>query len=234
MTGSSSGIGQAIAIECAKAGGEVLIHYRKNKKGAEETLREVEKYSKGIILSADLSKQEEVEKMFKKIKVLDVLINNAGQYKGGKLEDFDLWQWEFQNIFFSIIYMVNCFLKTTGSSLLRKIVNISSVYALQDTGTISGMQYSAAKAALNSLTANLAKKLAPNILVNAVAPGYTWTPIWEGTTKEDMSTATGQTRIKRYIEPKEIASMVLELLRNDAVTGEIIRVDGGHHLTETY
>lgn len=235
VTGSSSGIGKAIAIECAKAGTKVLVHYRKNKKGAEETLREVQKYSAGTIFQADLSKSGEVKKMFAEIKRkypnLDILVNNAGEYQPGDFANLDLWRSQLDNILFSAVTTTDEYLKLKTDSNLRKIVNIVSVYGIPNMGNPNGPQYSAAKAALGNFTAILAKKLAPNVLVNAVAPGYTWSPPWEGTSKDDLKYCENQMRIKRFIKPEEIASMVLELLQNDAMTGEIIRVDGGLHLT---
>lgn len=231
VTGSSDGIGRAIAIECSKAGAEVLIHYRKNKKGAEETLREVNKYSKGKIFCADLSKQDDIKKMFEGIETLDVLVNNAGGYKGGELDNLELWESQFQNNLYSAVFTTNEFLKLKTVESIRKIVNIVSIFGIPNMGNPNGPQYSAAKAALGSFTLTLAKKVAPNILVNAVAPGYTMTPNWDGTSEEDLKYCRNQTRIKRFTKPEEIASMVMELLKNDAITGEIIRVDGGLHLT---
>lgn len=236
VTGSSSGIGRAIAIECAKHKAKVIIHYRKNKTGAETTLNEVKKYSTGKIFQADLSDFSKVKAFFEKIKKsysrLDILINNAGEFQSGDFDDLKLWQSGFQNVFFSVVYVTKEFLKFTGSSNSRKIINISSIYSFLDMGTTNGFQYCAAKAAVNSLTANLAKKLAPSILVNAIAPGYTWTPNWEGASEKDIEIVKNLNRIKRYIAAEEIASMAIELLKNDAVTGEIIRVDGGLHLPE--
>lgn len=125
-------------------------------------------------------------------------------------------------------------MKFNTSVDVRKIVNISSWYSFLSTGIPEGIQYCTAKAALNSFTANLAKKLAPHVLVNAVAPGYTLTPNWDGTSEEDLKKAKSLSRIQRFITPEEIASMVIELLRNDAVTGEIVRVDGGLHLPDVF
>ena len=79
---------------------------------------------------------------------------------------------------------------------------------------------------------NLAKKLAPKVLVNAVAPGFTWTPPWEGTPKETLKACEDLTKIGRFIEPEEIATSVVYLAENDAMTGEILRVDGGTHLMD--
>lgn len=129
-----------------------------------------------------------------------------------------------------MVRVTNEFLNIPCPDSIRKIVNISSIYGIPSLGNPEGPQYSAAKAAVNSFTYNLAKKLAPGVLVNAVAPGYTWTPPWKGTSKEEIKKYESASKIGRYIQPSEIATMVVELLRNDAVTGEIIRVDGGLHL----
>lgn len=230
VTGSSSGIGKAIAIECAKKGTHVIIHYRKNKKGAEETLNEVEKYASGKIVSADLTKTLDVEKMFHEIETVDLLVNNAGEAKPGDFDDLEIWQNQWENIFMSQVYVTNEFLKGNNSKDIRKIVNISSVYGINDMGNPDFPQYSAAKSAVNSFTCTLAKKYAPQVLVNAVVPGYTWTPPWEGTPKNEIKACEDLTRIKRFITPQEIAIAVVALLENDAITGELIRVDGGLHL----
>lgn len=237
ITGASSGIGQAIAIEGAKQGANVLIHYHKNEDGATETLQKVNKYAKGEIFAADLTKPEEVKKLFDEIKqkgyqALDALVNNAGEATPGEFDDLEIWNHQLSNIFLSQVYTSNEFIKFNDSDNLRKIVNISSVYGILEMGNPDFPQYSAAKAAVNSLTLNLAKKYAPKILVNAVTPGYTLTPAWEGTPEKELKDCVNQTKIGRLVKPKEIATVVIELLNNDAITGEIIRVDGGLHLLD--
>lgn len=235
VTGASSGIGQAIAIACAKEEAIVLISYRNNLVGAKKTLEQVNKYNKGEIFRADLSKNDNVEKLFGEIndkgyKVLDALVNNAGEYADGGFDDLNVWEEQFKNIFMSQVYVSNAFIKNNNSKNLRKIVNISSVYGILEMGNPDAPHYSAAKAAVNSFTLNLAKKFAPNILVNAIAPGYTSTPAWDGTSQEEIKACGDLTKIKRLVKPEEIATVVVELLNNDAITGEIIRVDGGLHL----
>lgn len=234
VTGSSSGIGQAIAIECAKAGAVVLIHYRTNKKGAEETLKKVEEYSKGKIFQADLSKITEVEKLFKEIKKhyleVDLLVNNAGRCKSGTFDDLEMWKSQFEANFYSTLNTSNIFLKQTNNNKLRKIINISSIYGDLMMNQPDYPQYCAAKAAVSDLTIAMAKKLAPNVLVNAIAPGYTWTPPWEGSDPEELKACADNNKIKRFVNPIEIATVAVEILKNDAVAGEIIRVDGGLHL----
>lgn len=234
VTGSSSGIGRAIAVECAKKEAVVLVHFHKNEAGAKVTLEEVEKYSQGQIYQADLTREEEVRKLFSEISkdhnFLDLLVNNAGNCQAGQLDDLELWQFSFANIFFSSVYTTLEFLKTKGSANLRKIVNIGSGYAINEMSPADYPHYSAAKAALHNFTCSLARKLAPNVLVNAIAPGYTMTPAWDTTPKEEIEQCANLNLIKRLIRPEEIATMVSEILQNDAMTGEIIRVDGGLHL----
>lgn len=235
VTGASSGIGRAIAIECAKQEAIVLINYRNNLAGAKKTLDQVKKYSRGEIFQADLSKNDEVVGMFDEIKKkgykdLDALVNNAGEYADGKFDDLDVWDFQLKNIFMSQVYVSNAFIKYARSKNIRKIVNISSVYGIPEMGNPDAPQYSAAKAALGSFTMNLAKKYGPDILVNAIAPGYVWTPPWENTSKEELKACAELTKICRFIKSEEVATMAVELLNNDAITGEIIRVDGGLHL----
>jgi len=233
ITGSSSGIGAAIAVASAKAGYFVLVTYRNNKKGGEATLKEVKKYADGKLLYADLENRSEVTKLFddfKKASIsVDYLVNNAGNSMGGALDDYDMWEKQWKNIFMSQVIVTNEFVKMPHKGQ-RKIVNISSIYAYPELGFEGFSQYNAAKAAVVSFTMSLAKKFTPEILVNSVAPGYTWTDPWEGTSKENLDAVKRLNRIGRFVKPEEIASAVLFLLSNDAITGEVIRVDGGLHL----
>jgi 3-oxoacyl-[acyl-carrier protein] reductase len=237
VTGGSSGIGQAVATELAKLKAIILINYRKNKVGAVKTLKLIENIgTKGYVFKADVSSSIKVKEMFKQIKdkglKVDILINNAGQSPAGDLDNLEMWESEFKNNFFSAVYCSNEFLKQKDNNELSKIINISSVYGFWEMGNPDYIQYVTAKAALNSLTYSLAKKLAPNVLVNAVAPGYTMTPNWNGSTDEEFKKGAELNKIKRFVKPEEIASMVVELLKNDAITGEVNRVDGGLHLQD--
>lgn len=234
VTGSSSGIGQAIAIECAKAGCTILIHYRSNEKGAKETLKKVEEFSKGKIFYADLSKLTEVEKLFEEIKKytpeVDLLVNNAGRCRSGSFDDLKMWQSQFEDNFYSTLNTSNVFLKQKNKSKLQKIINISSVYGDLMMNQPDYPQYCAAKAAVSDLTVAMAKKLAPNVLINAIAPGYTWTPPWKGSDPKELKACADNNKIKRFVDPIEISTTAVEILKNDAIVGEIIRVDGGLHL----
>src|SRR3989344_4592428 len=127
----------------------------------------------------------------------------------------------------SSVYTTNEFLMIKSGSGIRKIINISSIYGLLESGKSTFLQYSAAKAAMNSLTKTLAKRVSPRVLVNAVSPGYTWTPAWSGTSNEEKKRYESRTLINRFVDPSEVAQVVVMLAENDSITGQIIVVDGG-------
>lgn len=230
VTGSSSGIGQAIAVAAAEKGATVIITCHNHKTGAEETLRAVEEVSKGYIFQVDLIKQEEIESMFGKIATdigaIDILINNAGDARPGDFFDNEIWKYQLDNILLSAVHTSQHFLKQNSGADLRKIIMIGSYYGTAFGGSTDFIAYSAAKAALHNLTATLAKT-DQGVLVNAIAPGYTWTPAWEGTPEAEKKNCENETVIKRFIRPEEIAHMTMSLLENDAITGQTIVVDGG-------
>ena len=108
-----------------------------------------------------------------------------------------------------------------------KILNISSVYADGKACWKGLSAYGAAKAAVSHFTQTLAKNLAPKILVNAIAPGYVKTPLWKDTTEEGFKESGKEQLIERMIEPSEIAHMAVAIVENDAMTGEVVIIDGG-------
>lgn len=108
-----------------------------------------------------------------------------------------------------------------------KIVNVSSIHARLGNGRPDAIAYSAFKAALESYTKNLAKAVAPNILVNAVAPGRVATPMWRDPDAVTQKKLGGVHLIKRMIQPDEIADGIIFLAKNDAVCGEVLTIDGG-------
>ncbi|MCL4403900.1 SDR family oxidoreductase [Patescibacteria group bacterium] len=230
VTGASSGIGQAVAIAFAERGATVLINYRSNKKGAEETLKAVEKHSTGRTYKADLMKDADIAKMFRAIKKdvggVDILVNNAGDAGYGSLFDQKTWQYQYESILMTTVRTTRGFLKLKSGSQ-RRIVNITSFYGNLPTANPDLFAYSVMKGALNTFTATLAKSLGKKVLVNAVAPGWTWTPAWNGTSKAEKRAHEKATVIGRFIEPKEIAQAAVALAENDAITGQVLVVDGG-------
>ena len=230
VTGASSGIGQAIAIALAQKHAHLLVHYGKNRQGAEDTLRAVEKTSRGALCQADLMTPAAVTSLFADIRrttpAIDLLVNNAGDAQAGALGDDAMWDYELQNILMSAVRVTREFLAMPAARP-RKIVNISSIYGTLHGGNPDYLQYSAFKAALANMTITLNKSLAPDVIVNAVAPGYTETPAWAGAAPEIKQALAQTTSIKRFVTAQEVAHAVVFIAENDAMSGQVLTLDGG-------
>lgn len=241
VTGSSKGIGKAIAIAFAKQGANVIINFRNSEAEANKTLEEITKLAMPdgrqggdhMLFRAEMSKEAEVKDLFNKIKAkygnLDILVNNSGDARSIDPAMAQLSDWEYQldNNFLSAVLASKEFLNIAGSNSIRKIINISSIWGFDDKSDKDYMAYGASKAAMNSFTKSMAKKYAPKILVNAVAPGYVLTPHWGEMSKEDLEFYGKQQLIERFITTEEIADGVIFLAKNDSMTGTILIMDGG-------
>jgi len=238
ITGSTSGIGQATALLFAKNGFHVIVNGRNEKRGQEVVNEIISNGGKADLILADVTKNDQVEKLFTQIKELegslDVLVNNAGSVEG--IDDFyksvtsDLIA-GFETDFFSAFY---CSQQAVKIMKTGAIVNVGSVCGLQDNPVGESELipiYSAAKAALHNFTQNLAKTLAPNIRVNVVIPGYTKTPIWgDALSKQEEERLSQQTLMKRFGTAEEVAEAIWLLATNEAMTGSRVIIDGGLQL----
>ncbi len=233
VTGASSGIGQAVAVAFAQKRAHVLVHYGKNKSGAQATLDEVKKVSSGSLHQADLMDRDQIAKLFADIKTatatIDVLVNNAGDARPGDIDDDEVWDYEYKNIFLSAVQVSRAFL-ALPSAHLRKIVNITSLYGNLPTGAPDYLQYSAFKAALANVSATLNKSSAPKVIVNAIAPGYTETPAWAGAPQDVLEACARATCIGRFVRPQEVAHAAIFIAENDALVGQVLTLDGGTSL----
>lgn len=233
ITGASKGIGKATAIAFAKEGCSVVINFKSDDKSAQEVLDECNRYSKGnIIFKADVSNEEDVSEMFQKIKGdfphLDVLVNNAGIFdENDSPTNIEAFENVYRNNFLS------CVMSTKHAIPLMqtgKIINVSSIHGRLGYGRPTAAAYSAFKAALENYTKNLAKEVAPKILVNAIAPGRVATPMWGNPDAKEQEELGQVHLIKRMIQPEEIADSIVFLAKNDAVCGEVLTIDGGMSL----
>ena len=237
VTGSSVGIGQNTAVAFAREGSKVVVCYKTNKKGAEETLRQIKKTgSQGIIFQGDLSDENTVKKLFEKtlkeFNKVDILINNAGWPTPGHLEETDKNNWliNFNDNFFTTVLCSKEALKIMKKQGGGKIINTASTNGIDYGGREGIIAYSAAKAAVINFTKTLAKQVAPDILVNAVAPGRTQTPYYDQFNKKTMQSFIDANPIGRMIKPEEITAAFLFIAKNDALIGSVIVVDGGYML----
>jgi NAD(P)-dependent dehydrogenase (short-subunit alcohol dehydrogenase family) len=231
VTGGSRGIGAAICRRLAREGSDIVLHYHRNRRAAEETAASTGRAVR--IVRANIAVSEEIDRMFEEMRgiSLDFLINNAGIWKSTPLGSSSpelIDEMLATNIRgpFQVAQGALALLKDGG-----RIVNISSVAGR--TGVAGGRSlYGATKAAIDSLTRNWALELAPRqILVNAVAPGYVTTDM---TTKHLADPATYERAMVRHPlgrlgTPEDVADVVAFLCSDDArfVTGQTFNVSGG-------
>ncbi|MGD0750422.1 MAG: SDR family oxidoreductase [Anaerolineales bacterium] len=237
ITGSSSNIGKATALLFAKAGAKVIINSNINITGGQEVVNHIANLGgEAIFVQADVSKEQDVLRLFDrtidKFGTVDILINNAGVTLGQPFLEttVDIWQQAFAN---NLISAVLCS-REAAKIMLKKeqgsIINTVSVRGIEHTGREGIMAYSAAKAGLINFTKTLAKELAPNIFVNAIAPGFVYTHNFAEMPQELVDSFINATLIKRFIQPEEIAESYLFLARSNIITGEVLVVDGGFTL----
>ena len=233
VTGASKGIGAATAIALAKEGCSVVINYKNDSISANAVLQECNKYSVGnTIVRADITNSVAVQKMFttirKKHHALHVLVNNAGTFdEHDNPTNIKAFENIYRNNFLGHILVTKHALKIMKRG---KIINVSSIHGRLGYGRPSAIAYAAFKAALENYTKNLAKQLAPKILVNAVAPGRVATPMWGNTGARQQKKLGEVHLIKRMIQPEEISDAITFLVKNDAMCGEILTIDGGYRL----
>lgn len=240
VTGSSSGIGQAAAIEFAKQGCFVGVHYFRTKQGGEQTLAEVKKHSDGILLKADVRNQNQVNKMVERFAEaaggLDILVNNAGdlierqpfETATAAYHD-DIYETNIRSIFFVTQAALRWLKKTNGC-----IVNIGSIAGHHGGGDGAGI-YAGAKAAVATETIAMAKEFAKyGIRVNSVLPGLIETRFHQRYSDAQRLKATiQQTPLGRNGTAEDIANAILFLASSEAagfITGEYIAVNGGLYM----
>src|SRR3989344_1582726 len=233
ITGASKGIGAAAAIALAKEGCSVMINYKTDTNSAKKVLAQCNAFSHGnLIIKADISNQLAVQKMMDKVRKnfssLDILINNAGIFdEKDSPTNIAVFEKIFKTNFLAHILVTKYALKLMKRG---KIVNVSSIHGRLGYGRPSAAAYAAFKAALENYTKNLAKELAPEILVNAIAPGRVATSMWGSPDSAEQVELGKVHLIKRMIQPEEIAEGVIFLTKSDVMCGEVLTIDGGMSL----
>jgi 3-oxoacyl-[acyl-carrier protein] reductase len=237
VTGSSRGIGRAIAVRLAEEGSKIVVNFHRNEEAAYQALRMIEDVGgEAVIVRGDVSDYGDAERIvgeaFRVFGGVDILVNNAGVFWAERFERLDPSSWErmFAVNVFGAFNMTRLVLPYMIESRSGVIINISSIASSIRMGRgvprPGRVVYVSTKSAINGFTVSLAAELAEyNIRVNAVAPGLTKTDILRGV--PNLDERRRQVPLGRVGLPREIAEAVLFLVRNDFVTGEILVVSGG-------
>lgn len=233
ITGASGGIGSEIAKKFAKQNNNIILVYNKNKASIEAIKQEF-KNCKIEIFKCDLTQVDQislmVDKLIKKYKKIDCLINCAGVSHFGLIQDTTEQDYikVFDTNLKSNIMLTSAVSKHMISAKHGKIVNISSMWGV--VGASMESLYSASKGAINTLTLSLAKELGPsNINVNAICPGLIDTKMNKNLDQQTVKDIVENTPIGRIGKPQDVANLVEYLCSDKAsfITGQIITIDGG-------
>ena len=235
ITGAAKRIGKEIALCFSEMGWNIIIHYNSSKNDAQVLADEINGTNpdSAITVQGNLDVKEDVEKVINEVRdafpTIDLLINNASTFYPTPIEDISEEHWD----------------KLVGSNLKGPLFLIKglkdklkeskgSIINITDTNLSKGVAnysiYSAAKAGLESITKGLARELAPDIKVNAIAPGAMLEPPDVTWTEEQKSKVVSSIPLNRMGSEKDISEAVKFLAKSNYITGQIIKVDGGRSL----
>ena len=230
ITGSAGRIGKAIALSLARSGYAIALHYKNSTQAATQTAVEIRRHGvRCEIFPCDLSNEYEVKELIpavlKKLPKLKLLINSASIFERSSLVPLDL-----KNLDKHL--MVNLKAPYILTSVFAERCKKGHIINILDTNVVKNktahMAYLLSKKSLRDLTKLAAVALAPNIRVNAVAPGLILPPAGEPAGYLDR--LAKQIPLKRKGTPEQIALSIKFLMENDYLTGQIIFNDGGEHL----
>ncbi len=235
VTGASRGIGRACALKLAESGCDVAVNYVSNEEKALEVCAAIEKMGRRAVpVKADTSDQKSVQNMFREVHKafgrLDILVNNAGVVDDAYLlmiNEDSLTRSLDINIkgYFHCAQQAALKMMSKKSGVIINISSVSSVLAVEGQGV-----YSATKGAVNSMTATLAKELAPRgIRVNAVAPGFIATEMMDSIPEDKKKQYLESIPMGRYGGAEDVANVVAALCSDTFayMTGQVIVLDGG-------
>lgn len=235
ITGGGTGLGREIALQLAAEGMDIGINYSKSAQEAINTAAEVEKLGvKAATFQANVGNTPEIRGMVEQVDRtfgrLDLLINNAGTTHFIAFPDLEsvteeIWD-ELMNVNTRSVF----FAAKAAVPLMRRngggqIINTSSIAGLAPAG--SSLPYSVSKAAMIHLTRGLAVALAPDIRVNAVAPGFLLTRWAANWSPEQLTRNAERALLQRHTGVEDTAAAFLMLAKNDSITGQVITVDAG-------
>jgi 3-oxoacyl-[acyl-carrier protein] reductase len=231
VTGGSRGIGRAACLGFARAGADVVVHYRSAAADAESVAAEIQALGRRAeTVQADVTRADEVKRMLAAQEQLHVLFNNAGVYPPGTLESVTEEEWD-------EVFAVNArgpFLVTQAALPLlaaadeARVINIGTVMAYR--GAPGNLHYVAAKSSLIGLTRVLARELAPRgITVNMIVPSMVETETAERDYPGISDAIVADQAVRRYEQPEDLVGLLVFFASRESafVTGQTIMIEGG-------
>jgi 3-oxoacyl-[acyl-carrier protein] reductase len=238
VTGSSRGVGRAVALGFAKQGANVVVNYTSNENAANEVVETIQSMgSKAIAVKADVAQKPEAENLVNSaidaFGRLDILVNNAGFTRPSMMIKMTEDQWD-QVV---DIHLKGAFLCAQAAGLRMKeqksgkIINVTSVAGI--VGTVGQINYSAAKGGIISMTKSIARELARyNVCANVISLGIVATDMTEKIRSDEKLKEIYMNRIllKRFAEADDIAPAFVFLASDESnyITGQLLCVDGGY------
>jgi 3-oxoacyl-[acyl-carrier protein] reductase len=238
VTGSATGIGRATALEFAREGADVVVNYSRSEAEAKQTQADCAALNvRALLVRADCAKEDDVKDMVARavdeLGGVDILVNNAGTTRFVPLPEIDelddsdwdrIFQLNVKGAFYATRACVPA-MRRRGGGL---VVNVASVAGL--TGAGSSIPYAVSKGAMITLTKSLAKALAPDIRVNAIAPGIVTTR-WVAGREDHVERYAKDTPLERAATAEDCARIVVSFaVYGTFLTGEITLVDGGREM----
>ena len=238
ITGSSRGVGSAIALGFAKEGAKVIVNYTSNEKAANEVAEAIKQLgSQAIVVRGDVAKREEAESLVRaaidEFGRLDILVNNAGFTRPAMMLKMTEEQWdEVVDIHLKGAFLCS---QAAGRQMKEqnngKIINVTSVAGL--VGTVGQINYSAAKGGVISMTKSIARELARyNVCANVISIGILAMGMSEKITTDENLKEIYMNRIllKRFGQPEDVSPAFVFLASDESnyITGQILCVDGGY------